>query len=82
MKNLLTILILVGVAGTMLALSFSKPKKSPQTIEDIGFLPENAKVVKDLGSGWVVFEIEGKKFVYRYNRYGNATTEVIAPWTE
>jgi hypothetical protein len=58
-----------------------EPKKSSRLVEQ-GFWPPNAKVVKELGNGWYVFEIEGKKFLYRYYNLGNATTEVIAPWVE
>jgi len=44
-------------------------------------LPTNAKVIKDLGNGWVVFEINSNTYLYRGNSLdSNGATEVLAPY--
>ncbi len=43
-------------------------------------IPPTAKVLRDLGRGWCIIELEGNKFLYRYKAMGNLSTEVMTPW--
>lgn len=61
----------------------------PPTAQDIaikdehGILPVNAKVIQQLGNNWIVFEIQGRKYIYRSaNLYSSYATEVLAPWND
>lgn len=71
MKTLLVIVILFGAGCT----------RSPSVNGDpSGMLPKGAKVVKDMGNGWVVFQIDDRRYIYRVRVHGEGTTEVIAPF--
>ena len=70
-----TILLFTPILAVLLA-SCEEPATSIKVIEQ-SFLPSNAKVVKQLDNGWFVFEIEGKKFIYRTRGY--PTNDLIAP---
>jgi hypothetical protein len=51
--------------------------------DEHGILPVNAKVIKQLGNNWIVFEIQGRRYIYRgANLYSNYATEVLAPWND
>lgn len=65
-----------------LAFVSCNPQPSSSEVVSRGYLPHNAKIVKELGNEWIVFEVEGKKFVYRYRFAHDLSTEVLAPWTE
>lgn len=47
---------------------------------DKGNLPTNARVIENLGNGWVVFELPGKgKFLYhRADTNSNSTVETVS----
>jgi len=54
---------------------------SPSFIEKRKLLPTNAKIEKDLGHGWMVFSVDGRKYIYRIRHIGaNTSTEVLAPY--
>jgi hypothetical protein len=51
------------------------------THDSLKELPEETKVIKLLGNGWLLIEIEGKKFIYKYNsKLGGNSTEILTPF--
>lgn len=46
-------------------------------------LPVGSKVIEDLGHGWLVFEVQGRKFLYApygTEGYADGRAAVLAPW--
>ena len=86
MKNILTLnmkSILILVFSSILLASCAPDTPQEHENRAINYtLPPNAKVIKNLGKGWLIVEIENNKFVYRYFSAGNCSTEVLAPWKD
>lgn len=53
-----------------------------KNIYDYHLLPEGFKIEKRLGDGWIVFSLNGNKYLYcRHGEY-DWVTEVLAPYHE
>jgi hypothetical protein len=66
---------------TALALAGCLP---PASETPASALPIGAKVIKDLGHGWLVFETHGQQFIYcphGTDSYADYRAAVLAPWT-
>lgn len=76
-KKLLLVLFSIALAGCT-------PSAQDIAVKDEnGVLPAKAKVIRQLGNNWLVFEVEGRKYIYRSFMYGfDSSTEVLAPWTD
>lgn len=54
--------------------------------EQMRYLPREAKLVKTFspvqGNSIIVFELDGKKYLYRKWKAGNASSEIMSPYQE
>lgn len=80
-KTIILNAILIGLVALLMGCGPSTPQEHEN--KALRLLPSGAKIVENLGNKWVVFEIKGKKFIYRGRAIGAyGGTEVLAPWVD
>jgi hypothetical protein len=44
-------------------------------LEAINYMPQTATVEKKLGNGWIIFNLEGRRFLYHFKWAGQSAAE-------
>ena len=73
------LLIIFIILGTISCKTYEQdPSK---VIHEGGFsvmydIPTEAKILKNLGNGWIIFECDGRKILFHHNNFFESMTEL------